>query len=105
MLEQLKARVNKELEEFKQEWMEKSKEEIFDNAYKISIITDFEYLNFDDLEEEQIELLLEQDNIIEFLLEQDNIIEFLFEEWMDADGFNTFGVLDEFFRYVVNDRI
>ena len=95
MLEQLKAKVNKELEEFKKEWLEKSKEEIFYNAYKISIIQDFEYLTFDDWEEEKIVSLLEQDNIIEFL----------FEEWMDADGFNTFGVLDEFFRYVVNDRI
>ena len=95
MLEQLKSKVSTELEEFKKEWLEKSKEDIFYNAYKISIIQDFEYLTFDDLEEEKIESLLEQDNIIEFL----------FEEWMDADGFNTFGVLDEFFRYVVNDRI
>ena len=95
MHEQLKARVTKELEEFKNEWMQKSKEEIFYNAYKISIIQDFEYLSFDDMEEEKIEALLEQDNIIEFL----------FEEWMDADGFNTFGVLDEFFRYVIEDRI
>lgn len=95
MLEQLKSRVNTELAEFKKEWLEKSKEDIFHNAYKISIVQDFEYLTFDDMEEEQIESLLEQDNIIEFL----------FEEWMDADGFNTFGVLDEFFRYVINDRI
>ena len=95
MVEQLKTRVNTELAEFKKEWLEKSKEDIFHNAYKISIVQDFEYLTFDDMEDEQIESLLEQDNIIEFL----------FEEWMDADGFNTFGVLDEFFRYVINDRI
>ena len=95
VVEQLRARVNTELAEFKKEWLEKSKEDIFHNAYKISIVQDFEYLTFDDMEEEQIESLLEQDNIIEFL----------FEEWMDADGFNTFGVLDEFFRYVINDRI
>lgn len=95
MLEQLKAKVNNELEEFKNEWLAKSKEELFYNAYKISIIQDFEYLIFDDMDEEKIESLLEQDNIIEFL----------FEEWMDAEGFNTFGVLDEFFRYVINDRI
>ena len=97
MLEQLKARVNKELEEFKTEWLTKSKEDIFYNAYKISIIQDFEYLPFDDLELD--------DEQIETLMAQENIIDFLFEEWMDADGFNTFGVLDEFFRYVVDDRI
>ena len=97
VLEQLRARVNTELAEFKKEWLEKSKEDIFHNAYKISIIQDFEYLPFDNLELE--------DEQIESLLEQDNIIEFLFEEWMDADGFNTFGVIDEFFRYVINDRI
>ena len=95
MVEQLKARATKELEEFKKECLEKTKEEIFYNAYKISIIQDFEYLNFDDLEEEQIETLLAQDNIVEFL----------FDEWMDADGFHTFGVIDEFFNYLVNDRI
>lgn len=95
MVEQLKERVSKELEEFKSEWLGKSKEEIFYNAYKISIIQDFEYLTFNDLEDEKIEVLLEQDNIINFL----------FDEWMEADGFNTFGVLDEFFRYVINDRI
>lgn len=95
MHEQLKARIDRELEQFKKSWLEKPKEEIFYNAYKISIIQDFEYLSFDDMEEEKIEALLEQDNIIEFL----------FEEWMDADGFNTFGVLDEFFRYVIEDRI
>ena len=95
MVEQLKSRINTELEEFKNEWLEKSKEDIFYNAYKISIISDFEYLTFDNLEDEQIETLMEQENIIEFL----------YEEWIDADGFNTFGVLDEFFRYVINDRI
>ena len=95
MLEQLKSRVNTELEEFKNEWLSKPKEDIFYNAYKISIIQDFEYLPFDDMDAEQIESLTEQDNIIEFL----------FEEWMDAEGFNTFGVLDEFFRYVIEDRI
>ena len=95
MHEQLKTRVVREIEEFKRGLLEKPKEEIIDNAYKISIIQDFEYLSFDDMEEEKIEALLEQDNIIEFL----------FEEWMDADGFNTFGVLDEFFRYVIEDRI
>ena len=97
MLEQLRAKVNKELEEFKTEWLTKTKEEIFYNSYKISIIQDFEYLPFDNLELD--------DEQIESLLEQESIIEFLFEEWMDADGFNTFGVLDEFFRYVVTDRI
>ena len=97
MLEQLRAKVTTELEEFKKEWLAKSKEEIFYNAYKISIIQDFEYLPFDNLELD--------DEQIETLMEQESIIDFLFEEWMDADGFNTFGVLDEFFRYVVNDRI
>ncbi len=95
MVEQLKERVNKELEDFKNEWLEKPKEELFYNAYKLSIIQDFEYLRFDEMDFEQIETLMEQENIIDFL----------FEEWMDADGFNTFGVLDAFFRYVVNDRI
>ena len=89
------CKVNNELEEFKNEWLAKSKEELFYNAYKLSIVQDFEYLTFDDLEEEKIETLLEQDNVIDFL----------FEEWMHTDGYNTFGVLDEFFRYVIEDRI
>lgn len=95
MYEQLKTRITKELEEFKKEWLEKPKEEIFNNAYKISIITDFEYLDFEELEDEQLETLLEQDNILEFI----------YSEWMDSDGYNTFGVLDEFFKYLVSDRI
>lgn len=95
MLEQLKERVNKELEDFKTEWLEKPTEELFYNAYKLSIVQDFEYLPFDVMDFEQIETLMAQENIIDFL----------FEEWMESNGFDTFGVLDEFFRYVVNDRI
>lgn len=95
MLEQLKSRINNELAEFKKGWLEKSKEDIVDNAYKIAIVTDFEFFSYDDLEEEQIETLMEQENIIDFL----------YDEWMHSNGFNTFDVLDEFFRYVINDRI
>lgn len=95
MLEQLKERVNREIEELKMEWLEQSKEHLLDNAYKIAIITDFEYLPFDEMEEEQIETLLEQENVICFL----------WDEWMNSNGFNTFDVLDDFFKYLINDRI
>ncbi len=95
MLEQLKERVNREIEELKKEWLEQSKEYLLDNAYKIAIITDFEYLPFDEMEEEQIETLLEQENVIGFL----------WDEWMNSNGFNTFDVLDDFFKYLINDRI
>ena len=38
-------------------------------------------------------------------LNLENIIEFLWDEWMDSSGFNTFEVLDSFFKYVIEDRI
>lgn len=95
MVEQLKARVNKELEEFKKEMLEKSKEDILDKAYKISIVNDFQYLSFNKLNDEQIESLMEQENILDFL----------WDEWVYSSGFNTFEVLDRFFDYVIEDRI
>ena len=95
MLEQLKAKVNNEIEEYKSGMLEKSKEEILENAYKLSIIQDFEYLPFDEMDFEQIETLMEQDNIIDFL----------WEEWICSSNFNTVSVLDDFFKYVIEDRI
>lgn len=95
MLEQLKSRVNTELEEFKNEWLKQSKEEIFDKAYKISIVTDFQYFPFGKLDDEKIECLMEQENIIDFL----------WDEWVYSSGFNTFEVLDRFFDFVIEDRI
>lgn len=95
MVEQLKARINTELEEYKRELLEKSKEDIIDKAYKISIVTDFQYLSFNKLNDEQIESLMEQESILEFL----------WDEWVYSSGFNTFEVIDEFFDYVIEDRI
>lgn len=95
MLEQLKERVSRELEEFKMEVLNGTTEDIYEKAYRISIVKDFEYLPFDEMEEEQIETLMDQENIIDFL----------WDEWMQSSGYNTFEVLDNFFRYVVNDRI
>lgn len=95
MLEQLKARVIKEIEEYKKGMLEKSKEEILDKAYKISIVQDFEYLSFNEMDDEQIEALMEQENIIDFL----------WDEWIYSSGFNTFEVLDRFFKYVIEDRL
>ena len=95
MLEQLKARINAELEEYKRKLLEKSKEDIIDKAYKISIVQDFEYLSFHEMDEEQIETLMEQENIVSFL----------WDEWIYSSGFNTFEVLNRFFRYVIEDRI
>ena len=95
MLEQLKARVIKEIEEFKQETMKMSKEAIINDAYKISIIQDFEYLPFENMDEEQIESLMDEENIIDFL----------WDEWLYSSGFDTFEALDGFFKYVIEDRI
>ena len=95
MVEQLKARVIKEIEEYKKGMLEKSKEEILDKAYKISIVQDFEYLSFNEMDAEQIENLMEQENIVSFL----------WDEWIYSSGFNTFEVLDRFFKYVIEDRI
>ena len=95
MVEQLKARVNNEIEEYKRGMLEKSKEEILENAYKLSIIQDFEYLPFDEMDFDQIETLMEQENIIDFL----------WEEWTCSMNYNTVDVLNDFFRYVIEDRI
>lgn len=95
MLEQLKTRITTELEEFKREILDGTTEDIYEKAYRISIVKDFEYLPFDELSDSQIETLMEQKNIIEFL----------WDEWMDSSGYNTFEVLDRFFKYVMEDRI
>ena len=95
MLEQLKERVKREIEEFKIEVLHGTTEDIYEKAYRISIVKDFEYLPFDEMDFEQIETLMEQENIIDFL----------WDEWMQSSGYNTFEVLDNFFKYVVNDRI
>ena len=42
---------------------------------------------------------------IETLMAQESITEFLWDEWMGSTGFNTFEVLDRFFRYVIENRI
>ena len=95
MVEQVQSRVIKEIEEFKREMLSKSKEDILDKAYKISIVQDFEYLSFNEMDDEQIETLMEQESIIGFL----------WDEWVYSSGFNTFEVLDRFFKYVIEERI
>lgn len=95
MVEKLKERVCKEIEEFKRDILQGTTEDIYEKAYRISIIQDFEYLPFDRMDFEQIETLMEQENIIDFL----------WEEWESSSGFNTFEVLDSFFDYVIEDRI
>ena len=95
MLEQLKARVNREIEEFKREVLEGTTEDVYEKAYRISIVKDFEYLPFDEMDFEQIETLMAQENIIDFL----------WEEWICSNNYNTFDVLDNFFKYVIEDRI